>query len=104
MKPARLFWWATTALALSLARPLSAYQPCLAAFLVLSAETLMSMATRANGPSPGEVMVPGPNHTTTVRAEAIGPISYNCTQSEWVERAASKVGPEPMSVFATPWI
>lgn len=74
----------------------------LAAFLLPSGGTLAGVAERDPTRDPADTLQPGPDGTTIVRSNAIGPTFYNTTDPQWQARAVSLVGSEPMVVFDTP--
>lgn len=75
-----------------------------AAFLLPDGDSLLAAGARARDPEapPSNHVLPAPDGTAILRTEAIGPTFYNTTEPQWVARAASLVGPEPMRVLTTP--
>ncbi|OUL92083.1 alpha/beta fold hydrolase [Paraburkholderia hospita] len=70
----------------------------LAAFLLSDGMTLRGSE---NSPAPSYVVM-GENGTSTIAEGDVGKVFYNGASSEWVARAAKRVGREPMQVFLTP--
>lgn len=74
----------------------------LTALLVPSGETMLSTTMQDGAGPTGDKFLPAPGGGLIVRAEAVGPMFYNTTEAHWVERATSKLGPEPFAVAMTP--
>ena len=74
----------------------------LTAFILRDGETLAGVAAKGleNLLVPG-VIVPAPDGTTTVSADAVERIFYNTTEAEWLARAIDHLCPEPPAAFDT---
>jgi pimeloyl-ACP methyl ester carboxylesterase len=73
----------------------------------LTALMLPDGATQADvmglvSPETAAVVRPGPEGGSLVAPEAVGPVFYNTTAPEWIERAAQMLGPEPTGGFSAP--
>lgn len=73
-----------------------------AAFLAPSGQSLVTTAALAPQPPMEDILTFAEDGTSTVKADAAGAIFYNQTDAEWVERATSRLSPEPMTVVFTP--
>ena len=49
-----------------------------------------------------DIIIPGPDNTSTVRPEAIDGMFFNTTPPELAEYGRSRMGPEPMAAMTTP--
>jgi len=74
----------------------------LTAFLLPDGATMAGASTPERDARRRLFVRPGPGNTSTVAPDYVGPVYYNTTPAEWVERAASRLTPEPMVVFTTP--
>lgn len=75
----------------------------LAAFLVPNGRTvLQTMQSIPPRPESEGSLVLSADGTSTIAPHAVQDIFYNTTAAQLVNRAAGRVGPEPMSVFTTP--
>ena len=74
----------------------------LAAFLLPSGESIGSMSARMGPSTSGDLLVTRPDGSVTVRPERVGPVFYNTTEPEWVERAISLLRPEPLVAMSGP--
>jgi pimeloyl-ACP methyl ester carboxylesterase len=73
----------------------------LAAFLLPSGLTLAEAAARVPRVQRGNILAPGPDGSSIVQPQAIGPTFYNMTPPEWVARAIERLTPEPAKGMAT---
>ena len=71
----------------------------LAAFLLQSGETLLSTVPKEGGKP---FFTTNPDGTASIVPDQLVPVLYSGTPSEWAERAASLMSPEPISTFVTP--
>jgi pimeloyl-ACP methyl ester carboxylesterase len=75
----------------------------LTAFLLPDGKAIADMLTMVEPrPITQGAMVHGPNVTSTIAAEKVGPVFYNTTSPPLVERATRLVCAEPMMSFMTP--
>lgn len=74
----------------------------LAAFLLPSGESIGSMSARLGPSTADELLMMQSDGTTTLRPERVGPVFYNTTQQEWVDRAISLLRPEPLVALSSP--
>ncbi|MET0374436.1 MAG: alpha/beta fold hydrolase [Rhizorhabdus sp.] len=74
------------------------------AFLVPSDETLHGTIQRIPRDREAEPMplAMAPDGTSTVIGDMVEQVFYNCTASDWVDRARSLLTAEPMAVLTTP--
>ncbi len=64
---------------------------------------VLEAAVELDGPDQRRsLLTPGPDNSTTIPPELAGQLFYSTTPEPWVERAISRLCPEPMVVFATP--
>jgi len=76
----------------------------LTAFLIPNGGTLWETLQRHPRPAerPMDLILSADQKTSTLAATAIHDTFYNTTPDDWLERAISLVGPEPMVSFVTP--
>lgn len=75
----------------------------LTAFLIPNGSTLFDALQSHPRPKEESDIVISPNKTTsTIKSFAVRKTFYNTTSNEWIIRAESKLGPEPMNSFITP--
>ncbi|MGI4901669.1 MAG: alpha/beta fold hydrolase, partial [Janthinobacterium lividum] len=75
----------------------------LAAFLPPSGATLRSLSAQSKAPRNAGMMVMSEDGaTSTVATNLAGAIFYNTTDAATIERAATRLTPEPMVTFVTP--
>ena len=73
----------------------------LAAYLLPDCETIMSMSAKSERTSPAGLLIMAPDGTATLNPALVGQHFYNTTEPDWVDRALSLVGAEPMVTMTT---
>jgi pimeloyl-ACP methyl ester carboxylesterase len=75
----------------------------LTAFLIPNSETLLETLQRhpRDPERQPDLVISADRSTSTVTEASIRDTFYNTTPDDWAKRAASQVGPEPMTVFVT---
>ena len=73
----------------------------LTALLVPSGETSATVAMAGRTNLGGDIFLPAEEGAMGVKPEMVQPTFYNTTRAEWVERAISKLSPEPFAASIT---